>query len=178
MILRSYVTPPKKDSDAQASDGQSNERQLDIDRRGTEAVLTFERSEGRTPEKMDHFNPGYDIESRASDGEMRFIEVKSMSGPWRGFSVGMSPEQVRFAQEKGDRAWLYVVENLDGEVPKVHPIRDPARRITEFRFDEGWTQAAEVAKLPGKRRSILDVRPRQVGNSSAGGEDVESVTET
>lgn len=176
LVLRSYVTPPKGDPDANTTDGQGNERQLDVDRRGTEEVMKFERGEGRDPEKKDHFNPGYDIKSKSSDGDVRFIEVKSMSGPWRGFSVGMSPEQVRFAQEKGDQAWLYVVEDLDGEVPKVHPIRDPARRITEFRFDEGWTQAAEAAKLL-KRRSILDLRPRQSVNSGDGAEDVESVIE-
>jgi ribosome-binding protein aMBF1 (putative translation factor) len=70
-----------------------------------------------------------------------------------------------------------VVENLDGDAPKVHPIRDPARRITEFRFDEGWTQAAEAAKVQ-KRRSILDVTPSQKASPSNDGEGAESVTET
>ena len=176
LVLRSYVTPPKEDSGVGTTDGQGNERQLEVDRRGTEVVMAFERGEGRSPEKMDHFNPGYDIKSTSSAGDVRFIEVKSMSGPWRGFSVGMSPEQVRFAQERGDDAWLYVVENLDGDAPKVHPIRDPARRITEFRFDEGWTQVADAAKVQ-TRRSILDVRPRQNVSSSAGGRGAASVIE-
>lgn len=167
LVLRSYVTPPNDDSGAGMTDGQGNERQLDVDRRGTEMVMAFERGEGRSPEKMDHFNPGYDIKSTSSAGDVRFIEVKSMSGPWRGFSVGMSPEQVRFAREMGDGAWLYVVENLDGDAPKIHSIRDPARRITEFRFDEGWAQAADALMVP-ERRSILDVVPRREASPSAG----------
>jgi superfamily II DNA or RNA helicase len=48
----------------------------ETDRRAIAAVLAAERSLGRVPREMRHNNPGYDIESRCSDGHLIFIEVK------------------------------------------------------------------------------------------------------
>lgn len=157
LILRSYVRPPKA-AGTEAGEIAGNEHQLDVDRRGTDKVLAHERTHGRTPKKMDHFNKGYDIESTDAQGRVRYIEVKSMSGPWKSFSVGLSPEQIRFAAGHGADAWLYVVEGLDSEAPQIHTICDPARRISEYRFDEGWRHAAEVSEVP-KRRSLVNMAP-------------------
>lgn len=69
------------------TDGLGSTHELDVDRRETEVVMAFERRERRDPEKIEHFNPGYDIKAQSRAGAVRFIE--SMSGPWRGFSVGL-----------------------------------------------------------------------------------------
>ncbi|HEX3960598.1 MAG TPA: helicase-related protein [Trebonia sp.] len=46
------------------------------ERRAVDAVLAVERRLGRIPREMAHNNPGYDIESRCTDGHLIFIEVK------------------------------------------------------------------------------------------------------
>ena len=47
-----------------------------VERRAVDAVMMAERSLGREPVEMPHFNPGYGIRSRGPDGTVRFIEVK------------------------------------------------------------------------------------------------------
>jgi superfamily II DNA or RNA helicase len=41
-----------------------------VERRAVDATLSAERALGRMPEEMSHNNPGYDIRSRASDGQV------------------------------------------------------------------------------------------------------------
>ncbi len=162
LILRSYLQPAKVSSDA-ASEGVGNERQLEVDRRGTELVLAHERSARRNPRKMDHFHEGYDIESDGSKGSVeRFIEVKSLSGPWDKFSVGMSSAQYEMARSKRDLFWLYVVDNVDGDAPSIHMICDPASQVVDYRFDDGWRQAAESGQAPAKRSLLTAVAPKRV----------------
>lgn len=185
LILRSYVRGPRQDGDDAQQDDASNERQLEIDRLGTDVVLKHELMAGREPKKMDHFHPGYDIVSHGKDGAQRYIEVKSMAGAWKLFSVGMSPVQFQQAQKLGDEFWLYVVEGVETETPKLYAIQNPAQRIVEFRFDEGWRVAAEAAPELSKgvststgqvaagtatlRKSILTIaRPMAAGASVEG----------
>ena len=89
---------------------------------------------------MPHDNPGYDIKSTAGDGVVRFIEVKSTAAGWS-TGVRVSDTQFRFAQDRTEEFWLYVVEHaLDR--PTVTAINDPASRVTEFIFDDGWRAVA------------------------------------
>ena len=141
-VLRSYVQPAKPATD-QAPNGEGNKHQLDVDRRGTELVMAFERRAGREPKKMPHFHEGYDVESFREDGSLdRYIEIKSLSAPWSRSSVGMSDSQYLTARRRRLMFWLYVVEGLDTLTPKIHMIRDPATRVVDYRFDDGWREAA------------------------------------
>jgi hypothetical protein len=97
-----------QDADGAVDRGEANERATEIGRRAVERVLEFERSEGRVPHEMEHLNPGYDIESTASGAVVRYIEVKGIDGPWDDAGVRVSDTQFRFAQERGEAAWLYV----------------------------------------------------------------------
>ncbi len=102
-------------------------------------VLAFEAAAGREAKAMPHNNPGYDVESLDRDNDLRYIEVKGIDGPWTDRGVPLSLRQFDFAQQLGERFWLYVVEFArDAAGSKVHPVRNPAGRITEFRFDSGW----------------------------------------
>jgi len=145
--------------------GEGTQHELEVDRRGTELVMEFERRQGRVPVKMDHFNPGYDIESYDASGAIeRYIEVKSLSAAWDLSNVGLSVPQFQKARDEGDRFWLYVVDNLSGSDPQLHRIQDPVDKVTEYRFDDGWRHAAYRSPTP--THASEPISP-EVGNSAA-----------
>jgi hypothetical protein len=106
-------------------------------------VLAYERERGRNPHEMPPLHPGYDIESLSEDGEVqRYIEVKSLSGNWGPFNAAVTKTQFEKATELGDRFWLYVVERAEQNDFVIHPIPDPARRVNQFIYDDGWQDLA------------------------------------
>ena len=76
------------------------------------------------------------------NGEVRYIEVKGIDGVWDDLGVGISRPQFFYAQNQGDRFWLYVVENARSASPTPHCINDPVSLITQYRFDAGWKDLA------------------------------------
>ena len=127
-----------------AESNGSDDEHMDISRAAVMHVLNHEVTEGRFPEEMDHFNPGYDIISKSSDGEiLRYIEVKGIDGIWTEKGVPLSSTQFSFAQDNSKLFWLYVVENARNKNKKVWPIHNPTEKVTEFRFDRGWQQVSD-----------------------------------
>ncbi len=153
--LRSYVShEPRKDRD---SDGNGRARS-EVDEAGVAHVVRFEEAAGRTPDVKPHHNKGFDIVSRETEtGEELVIEVKSLTGEWGARGAAMSPAQFSHAKEHGDRYWLYVVEfATDHERARLWRIQNPANRVQQFFFDDGWEavalrdelQAAPAIELP------------------------------
>jgi hypothetical protein len=104
---------------------------------------------------MSHTNPGYDVESVGIAGELRYIEVKGIDGPWDEAGVRLSATQFKFALEKAAAAWLYVVEHArDPANSRIHRIQDPANTATSFCFDAGW-QAIEDAEGSVAEQPVL-----------------------
>ncbi|MBV7427221.1 MULTISPECIES: DUF3883 domain-containing protein [unclassified Acidovorax] len=156
-VGKSFVQAPNESGES-VPDGIGNEHRLDVDRRGTEVVCRYENAQRRDPRKMEHFNKGYDVESFTAGGSFsRYIEIKSLSGPWDLSNVGLSVAQFQFAREQGARFWLYVVDKLDSGRPDLYMIQDPASKVSEYRFDDGWVKAAESAAAP-ERGPLLTAR--------------------
>lgn len=145
-MLRSYMQH-NADAESEDDEGLSPEalaRRQEVDARGVAEVLKYERAAGRAAVAMDHDNVGFDIKSIDARGRvLRYIEVKSMSGKWDGFGVGLSRPQFAMNQKEKALFWLYVVEEAVGLAPKVHAIKDPASQIVQYRFDEGWLSVKE-----------------------------------
>ena len=114
---------------------------------GVALVMEFERQQGRRPKEMDQYHPGYDIESYGPDGQVeRYIEVKSITGPWEGYRVSLTATQFETARKYGDKYFLYVVDNIETpQHARLHIVRDPGRRGNAYAFDEEW--ANEVVPL-------------------------------
>ena len=92
-------------------------------------------------------HPGYDIESTdKNDSRVRYIEVKSTAGDWDEMGVSVSRTQFEKAQGLGDQYWLYVVERAEQTDARIFCIKNPARRVDQFMFDDGWQSAAEAAE--------------------------------
>jgi Domain of unknown function (DUF3883) len=144
--LRSYVAPSSGESAASERDAAEPQPALSpVDLAGVARVLAFERAQGRDPREMPHGFPGYDVESLEEDGGVeRYIEVKSMSGVWDSYGAALSRAQFRKAQELGERYWLYIVERAEHTNHKIRRIQDPARKVDQFFYDDGWVSIAEA----------------------------------
>lgn len=109
-----------------------------VDRRGMQYAMEYERRHDRTPEDCSgDTGAGYDIFARAEDGTVRYIELKTVSGPWGERGVTLSRNQLAAARKYGERFWLYVIENLDGE-PVLHAIQHPEGQASYYVFNDGW----------------------------------------
>lgn len=125
-------------------------QRMEIGEKAVERVYDFERRSNRIPKIMPHPNPGYDMESYSQDTTtiLRYIEIKGLFGDWDVNGVSISPTQLDFAQQHPDTYWLYVVENVfDDELYRVYPILNPASRITEYRFDNGWKSLKDIDSI-------------------------------
>jgi hypothetical protein len=145
-VLRSYLPAPANgDSPDQSAEEAGRSP---VDEAGVRHVMEFESAAGRTPKEMPHKNPGYDIESRGAAGRViRYIEVKSLSGPWSNTYAVLSRPQFDKAREVGAMFWLYVVECAESKEFRIHRIPNPALSANHFMFDDGWRATAEGASM-------------------------------
>ena len=91
-----------------------------------DAVMAYERGQGRQVFDVHEKNVGYDLTSLDVDsGELRLIEVKGL-GAETG-TVLLTPNERRVAEDRRDCFWLYVVTSCKSTPTLQEPIRDPAR---------------------------------------------------
>jgi uncharacterized protein DUF3883 len=147
--LRSYVVAEDPRQPKEPRETDSEERSA-IDFAGIQRVMEFERTEGRHPTEMPHHNPGYDIESRSEQGELeRYIEVKSLSGNWDSHGAGVTPAQFKRAQKEEGLFWLYIVERAERDDFSIFAIQNPAGKVDQFLFDDGWKAVADIPSSYG-----------------------------
>jgi hypothetical protein len=143
--LISYVSKGGKETSPNNSLAQ---KRRTIEEIGIAHVMRFEKEQKREPKDMNRDkpnHPGYDIESADENGEIRFIEVKSLSGYWTGLNPGqMTPREFESAMEYGGSYWLYIVERAKDKDYKIFCIQNPANQVDIFAFDEGWKCIAEI----------------------------------
>ena len=70
----------------------------------------------------------------------------------------MTDNEFEEARRLGDRYWLYVVE-LALTTPRLLVFQNPAARVSEFRFDDGWRQFADESDT-NRARSLRDLAHR------------------
>lgn len=137
----SYVgTHP--DDDGPDPDGLDQVARMQIEEGAIDLIIGLEPALRRTPEG----NPGFDLyEADNSGKQIRWIEVKSMTGTLEDRPVGLSHTQFDCAREKGDAYWLYVVEHAtDPTQARVLRIQDPVGHARTFTFDRGWSGIART----------------------------------
>ena len=137
----SYVgTHP--DDDGPDPDGLDQAARMQIEGRAIDLIIGLEPALRRTPEG----NPGFDLFEADSDGrQIRWVEVKSMTGTLEDRPVGLSHTQFDCAREKGDAYWLYVVERAtDPAQARVLRIQNPVGHARTFTFDHGWSEIART----------------------------------
>jgi Protein NO VEIN, C-terminal len=162
--LRSYVIPAGDPAASSVEGGVDRDGDSAVDRAGIDRVLSFERDSGRTPVEKPHAFPGYDIESMGADGSVeRYIEVKSLSGPWDSYGVSVSPRQLAEARRRGDSYWLYVVARAQRPDFNIYFIQNPASKVDQFMFDDAWIGVGETSvagrPIPPVHLIDADARP-------------------
>jgi hypothetical protein len=144
--LISYVIHEDNIEIEEEDDISDDERpeNLEIGQAAQKFAFEYEINRAWKPTMMDHNNPGYDIESINQDGRKIFIEVKGIDGQWTKTGVALSATQFEYALKYEDDYWLYIVENARSrDIAKIHRIENPAKKVTQFRFDQGWKNIAE-----------------------------------
>jgi hypothetical protein len=156
-LLGAEPLPPEPEE--QPSD-RGAPRTLASDRAYRDAVLAFERDQGRYAEAKDTGQPGFDIDSYDKPPEdpsrvlVRRIEVKGFGTAWTDDNtVELSDRQFLDAYNKKNDGipigedfdyWLYVVERREDGSLHPLPIRNPSRRTAKFEFRGGtWRDLAE-----------------------------------
>jgi hypothetical protein len=101
---------------------------------------------GCRAEELGLAHQGYTVQIEVpGEATPRCVAVKGLPGVWDRAGVPLTRAELREAQERGERYWLYVVEyalNLEKRV--VTRIQDPWGKVDEFRFDDGWRDAADA----------------------------------
>jgi len=133
-----------------AGESQSNRSGKKDDRKARQAVIAYEKRQGRQAKAMADKQPGFDVLSidPASD-RCRRIEVKGVQGKFEGeASVLMTARQVHDAIRNDDESieyWLYVVDSTETDRPRVFPI-PWARHRSRIRYGfyaSAWADDAE-----------------------------------
>jgi Domain of unknown function (DUF3883) len=92
-------------------------------------VMEVERSLGFEPIDREVEKLGYDIESRAGNGKLRFIEVKGrVSGAE---TITVTRNEILYSLNKPEDFILAIVE-FNGDDHRVHYIHRPFRREPDF----------------------------------------------
>jgi sacsin len=139
--LVSYVS--RTNNDGKSGNVGANDHELRIGKIAVEIVIEHEKIRGREARSMAHLNPGYDVIAEGVD-EIRYIEVKGTEAAWGERGVAMTPAQFFYARENPEREhWLYVVEGVLSNSPRIHKIQNPSKHVDRFVFDGGWTQVAD-----------------------------------
>ena len=99
-------------------------------------------------------NPGYDIVEKDREGnEVRYIEVKTLTGMWGKGGVSLTPKQVKYAlkPELKDKWWLFVVEGINTGNTQITQFPNPVYEANKFMFDSSWKQLAYQPEKIDKR---------------------------
>lgn len=85
--------------------------------------MAAERALGRSPVELARNNKGYDLETRAADGRLMFIEVKGRVAGADDFTVTAS--EILYGLNNADRHVLAMVEIADDDSTTVRYLHDP-----------------------------------------------------
>lgn len=73
--------------------------------------------------------PGWDIDYRDATGALHRVEVKgTLGGAFA--TIDLTANELRAAQEHGDKYWIFLVANCLTDRPRIHRICDPAAKLS------------------------------------------------
>jgi len=128
------------DGDAAAQIAREAKQTEEVERRAVDLVLAAERTIGRNPIEMPHFNPGFDIRSTDTQGQTYFIEVKGRIKGGTTFTV--TANEIAFAQTQGDRHRLALV-TVDPDDPTRDEVRYLTAPFTSFQLNDATRSSNE-----------------------------------
>lgn len=145
--LRARVGP-EREEDIEVQEPRARKQYSDYEAR--QLVVRFEDGRGWDATPASDNQRGYDVLSRnPKTGERRFIEVKGVGATWDDdATVRLTRAQFddgRDFEGANEDYWLYVVDRLSSDRPRVIAIRNPSRHSAWFYFQaQDWLREAEV----------------------------------
>lgn len=142
----------ERSEDQEPGTSRGNRRGRIDDHKARQAVIKYEKCQGRKPEEMPDNQPGYDILSvDEASGQRRRIEVKGVQGIFQGeASVVLTARQAHDAiQHREQRSqtdveyWLYVVDSTETTSPRVFPIPWTRYNLKYGFYARVWADIAE-----------------------------------
>ena len=117
-----------------APDEEERKRRLDVEQKAIATILERENWLRAAPD-----NPGFDLYRKDEAGRAALLcEVKALSGTLDDAPAQLTANEFRCAWEHRRNYWLYIVENLAGEDPRIVRIQDPAGVAFRFAFGPEW----------------------------------------
>ena len=98
--------------------------------RARAAIMQVERDLGFEPIDREFEKLGYDIESRAGEGKLRFLEVKGRESGSQ--TITVTKNEILMSLNKPDQFILAIVEFTSPTEHKVHYVRNPFTREPDF----------------------------------------------
>ena len=98
----------------------------EVEARGMEVAMAYEREMGREPEDVSKDNLGFDVRSIDAERNVRYIEVKARAGEAR---IPMSRNEWYQADQHGDSYYLYVVWNAKNADARPIIIQNPVMNL-------------------------------------------------
>ncbi len=88
-------------------------------------------------------NPGFDLYQTDRRGRVIcWCEVKGLSGKFS--RISLTKTEFEEARKRGERYWLYIVENVGRGKPNLIRIKDPAGKADRFTYRHpAWRNAAD-----------------------------------
>lgn len=172
--LRARVGP-EREEDIEVQEPRARKQYSDHEARAL--VVQFEKSRGWDAMPASDGQRGYDVLSRnPKKGERRFIEVKGVGATWDDdATVRLTRAQFddgRDFEGANEDYWLYVVDRLSSDRPRVIAIRNPSRHSAWFYFQaQDWLREAEVIAeidAPAARRQAEPSQPAPVVSPAKG----------
>ena len=115
-------------------DEDERERRLAVENQAIALILERERWVRAAED-----NPGFDLYREDAAGQQTLLcEVKALSGTLEEHPARLTPNELRRALEYGENYWLYIVEGLAGDNPRILRIRNPAGAAARFAFGPEW----------------------------------------
>lgn len=121
---------------------QSNEENREVEAKAIAFILREEKDKGwQRPQNPN--NPGFDLYQTDRRGRITcWCEVKGLSGKFS--RVSLTKTEFEEARKRGERYWLYIVENVGRGKPNLIRIKDPAGKSERFTYRHpAWRSMAE-----------------------------------
>lgn len=116
------------------AEGKVRERRQ-TEKSAIDTVKEYEAANGRSVESVESKDCGWDLESRESSREVRYIEVKGLREEWSGYEILLTQNEFQAAWELAERYYLYVVDRIATGQPRIQIVQDPAHSGDYFAFD-------------------------------------------
>jgi len=151
-----------KDKEVDEEEKSQRESAKEIGDKGENYILAYKEtlllSKNNDFQQAPTNNKGFDIYEKDANGQIvRYIEVKTLTGQWAQGGVGITKDQLEFAQKEKDKWWLFVVENINTDNIKVYQFKNPILEANKFMFDNSWKQLAyQSEKIENQEPKIDD----------------------